>query len=133
MAACMKMETLQKSESENAFVAEVIPAIMINEDEVNTKTYIDEHDNYSSGVGTMWNAKEQIGVYSNYSKNVKYTSTNKSGSGDITFSGVCLGTPNYAYYPYSTDNNNNAEGYNHNNCLHKVRSTFCKESAKDCI
>ena len=106
MAACMKMETLQESESENAFVAEVIPAIMINEDEVNTKTYIDEHDNYSSGVGTMWNAKEQIGVYSNYSKNVKYTSTNKSGSGDITFSGVCLGTPNYAYYPYSTDNNN---------------------------
>ena len=106
MTSCMKMETLQESEPEQDFVVEVIPATIINEDEVNTKTYIDEHENYSSGVGTMWNAKEQIGVYSNYSKNVKFTSTNKSGSGDITFSGFCLGTPTYAYYPYSTENNN---------------------------
>lgn len=106
MTSCMKMETLQEPESENDFVVEVVPATLINEDEVDTKTYIDEHDNYSSGVGTMWNANEQIGVYSNYSKNVKYTSTNKSGTGDITFAGFCLGTPNYAYYPYSTDNNN---------------------------
>lgn len=106
MASCMKIDTLQESESEQDFVAEVVPATIINEDEVSTKTYIDEHENYSSGVGTMWNAKEQIGVYSNYSKNVKYTSTNKSGSGDITFSGFCLGTPNHAYYPYSTTNNN---------------------------
>lgn len=106
VTACMEMETLQDAESNYDFVAEVVPATVIIEDDVDTRTYIDEHDNYSSGVGTMWNANEQIGVYSNYSKNVKYTSTNKSGSGDITFSGICLGTPNYAYYPYSTENNN---------------------------
>lgn len=106
VTACMEMETLQDAESNYDFVAEVVPATVIIEDDVDTRTYIDEHDNYSSGVGTMWNANEQIGVYSNYSKNVKYTSTNKSGSGDITFSGICIGTPNYAYYPYSTDNNN---------------------------
>ena len=74
-------------------------------DAVNSRTSIDETNDYGSSVGVLWLPNEEIGVYSNYSKNVKFTSTNKSSTGEVTFRGFMLGTPKYAYYPYSTENN----------------------------
>ena len=74
-------------------------------DTVNSRTSIDETNDYGSSVGVLWLPNEEIGVYSNYSKNVKFTSTNKSSTGEVTFRGFMFGTPKYAYYPYSTENN----------------------------
>ena len=57
-----------------------------------------------------WAAGESIGVYGTSIKNTKYTSTNKSNSQSVTFSGGSLfKTPKYAYYPYSTANSSNAQ------------------------
>lgn len=70
-----------------------------------TRTFIDEHDNYESGVGTLWRTKELIGVYSAKTKNAKFTSTNSKSAGSVTFKGSVSGTAKYAYYPYSTNNN----------------------------
>lgn len=70
-----------------------------------TRTFIDEHDNYESGVGTLWRTKELIGVYSAKTKNAKFTSSNSKSAGSVTFKGSVSGTAKYAYYPYSTANN----------------------------
>ena len=57
-----------------------------------------------------WAASEAIGVYGSNFKNTKYTSTNKSNSQSVTFSGGSLfKTPKYAYYPYSSTNSSNAQ------------------------
>lgn len=57
-----------------------------------------------------WAASEAIGVYGSNFKNTKYTSTNKSNSQSVTFSGgSLLKTPKYAYYPYSSTNSSNAQ------------------------
>lgn len=74
-----------------------------------TRTFIDENESYSSGVGTLWRTKEVIGVYSSWSKNAKFTSTNTKSAGSVAFRGLVAGTPQYAYYPYSEANN----GVNH--------------------
>ena len=76
-----------------------------------SRTFIDENDAYSSGVGTMWRTKEEIGVYGtswgSEKKNVKFTSTNSKAAGTVSFSGGLLTsvTPKYAYYPYNAANN----------------------------
>ena len=76
-----------------------------DEDQKDTRTYIDEHENYESGVGTMWRTKEVIGVYGTLMTNSKFTSTNSKNAGTVSFRGSILGTPKYAYYPYSSQNN----------------------------
>lgn len=72
---------------------------------IDSRTAIDDYNDYGSSVGVLWLPNENIGVYSSYNKNVKFTSTNKSSTGEATFRGLMLGTPKYAYYPYSVENN----------------------------
>ena len=64
----------------------------------------------TSDFSLLWAAGESIGVYGSSITNTKYTSTNKSNSESVTFSGGSLfKTPKYAYYPYSTANNSIAQ------------------------
>lgn len=64
----------------------------------------------TSDFSLLWAAGESIGVYGSSITNTKYTSTNKSNSESVTFSGGSLfKTPKYAYYPYSTNNNSIAQ------------------------
>lgn len=108
--ACSEEEYLADESSEKVFSANIESPI-INEDEENvdlTRTFIDENGNYSSGVGTLWRPKEEIGVYANGllgAKNAKFTSTNDKDAGTVSFKGLTIATPKYAYYPYSQDNN----------------------------
>lgn len=69
-----------------------------------TRTAIDEANDYGSAVGVLWCPNESIGVYNDYFKNVKFTSTNTSNNATATFRGIMLGTPKYAYYPYNAEN-----------------------------
>ncbi len=61
--------------------------------------------------GAAWTSSDALGVYTDASeKNVKYTCTSAS-KGTFTASTKVSGTPQYAYYPYSTDNaSRNATG-----------------------
>lgn len=77
---------------------------MLGIDSPKSRTYVVEDDSYVDGIGTWWRTSEKIGVYSSYSKNVKFTSTNKKDAEEVSFRGSLLGTPKYAYYPYNEAN-----------------------------
>lgn len=108
-SACVEEELVNEVPLQAEFEADIeapSSAISVFEGDImGTRTYIDENDAYESGVGTLWRPKEVIGVYSNYSKNTKFTSTNSSNAASVSFSGFMLGTPKYAYYPYGSNNN----------------------------
>lgn len=109
LASCVENELIPEIDGDIIFKAEIeAPSTdpQIPFDTPQTKTYIDENEAYASGVSTMWRPKETVGVYSRYSKNAKFTSTNSSNSSKVSFSGFALGTPEYAYYPYSDANRN---------------------------
>lgn len=109
MASCMEEELTNEVPMEAEVEADIdapSSAISVFDGTIEevTRTYIDENDAYETGVGTMWRTKETIGVYGSYAKNAKFTSTNSKNSGTVSFSGLILGTPKYAYYPYSENN-----------------------------
>ena len=109
MASCSENEYLDE-EYNVALKADIAAPEEVLIDE-GSRTFIDENDAYTSGVGTMWRTKEEIGVYGtswgSEQKNVKFTSTNTKSAGTVSFSGGLLSsvTPKYAYYPYSATNN----------------------------
>ena len=74
-----------------------------------TRTMI--YDAADGGIELWWGAKEAIGVYGSNLKNKKFTGTNKyKDAASTSFTGATLfSSPKYAYYPYSADNNNNAQ------------------------
>ena len=92
----MELSAVTESPTEGDIVAIDLPK---------SRTFVVEDDKYENGVGTKWRTKEVIGVYSSYSKNAKFTSTNKSDSENVSFKGSMWGTPKYAYYPYNEANN----------------------------
>ena len=110
MASCSENEYLE--EASNVSLKAGIESPEIVSGDVDSRTFIDENDAYTSGVGTLWRTKEEIGVYAtswgSEKKNVKFTSTNTKSAGTVSFSGsLSFGvSPKYAYYPYSADNNN---------------------------
>ena len=102
MASCSQDETAEVAP--DVSVPAVIEAPVVHEApaiDAATRTFI----TVSNGVvGTKWSTKEVIGVFGNYGRNVKFTSSNKTSAENVTFTGAMLGSPKYAYYPYSTDN-----------------------------
>lgn len=108
MASCSQDETTAEGGFEVELAAS-IEAPAYNDPQVaidvpGTRTFLVEGSEYENGVGTWWSTKETIGVYSNNSKNVKFTSTNSKSAQSVSFSGWMLGTPKYAYYPYDSSN-----------------------------
>ena len=109
MASCSENEYLE--EAGNAMLNADIEAPEEFVSGLESRTFIDENDAYTSGVGTLWRTKEEIGVYGtswgSEKKNVKFTSTNTKSAGTVSFSGGLLSsvTPKFAYYPYSATNN----------------------------
>ena len=102
MASCSQDETAEVAPEVS--VPAVIEAPVVHEApaiDAATRTFI----TVSNGVvGTKWSTKEVIGVFGNYGRNAKFTSSNKTSAENVTFTGAMLGSPKYAYYPYSADN-----------------------------
>lgn len=102
MASCSQDETAEVAPEVS--VPAVIEAPVVHEApaiDAATRTFI----TVSNGVvGTKWSTKEVIGVFGNYGRNAKFTSSNRTSAENVTFTGAMLGSPKYAYYPYSTDN-----------------------------
>ena len=110
MSACAEeqLETQIQGEAELKANIEALSSAFAaydGQDQKDTRTYIDEHENYETGMATMWRTKETIGVYGTLMTNSKFTSTNSKNAGTVSFRGSILGTPKYAYYPYSSQNN----------------------------
>ena len=106
MAACVEEDVVDQVPMEaevEADIEAISSAVSVFGDEASceTRTYIYEGD----VIGTKWRPKETIGVYGSYTTNAKFTSTNTGNASTVKFSGLILGTPKYAYYPYSSDNN----------------------------
>lgn len=102
LAACAEEEIVDQVPVEVEIEADIeaVGSAFDNEDPSNTRTYIYEGD----VIGTKWRPRETIGVYGGLSTNAKFTSTNTGNASTVKFTGLILGTPKYAYYPYSSTN-----------------------------
>lgn len=106
MAACVEEDVVEQIPMEaeiEADIEAVSSAVSVfgDEEPSSTRTYIYEGD----VIGTKWRPKETIGVYGSYATNAKFTGTNTANASTVKFSGLILGAPKYAYYPYSSNNN----------------------------
>ena len=106
MASCSKDETAKDS-------FETIEATVTVPEQVDaftgSRTMI--YDAADGGIELWWGTSEAIGVYGTRLTNKKFTGTNKyKDAASTSFSGATLfSSPKYAYYPYSADNNSNAQ------------------------
>ena len=86
----------------------VIYAELGDEALAQTKSCIDPTVYSQNKVGLMWTSEDKLGVFGSAGKtNAEFTSSLSSAATTAAFSGT-LGegeTPQYAYYPYTADNN----------------------------
>lgn len=86
---------------------ETIEAEIQNPEEFKqTKTCVDGLNLNPDFIGLLWQPNDQIGVYSQDGKtrNVNFKCTSSTNVPRAEFSGEFSGTPYYAYFPYSTEN-----------------------------
>lgn len=86
----------------------IVADIAEPEEAQQTRTCVDIKNPNTSFIGLLWQPDDQIGVYSQdgKSKNAKFTTTATQNEPQAEFSGEMSGTPFYAYFPYSSDNDN---------------------------
>ena len=107
MSACSQDDLASEFDEVKDIKGVVEAPVVVNGFEATTRSVVKEN---TSDFSLLWAAGESIGVYGSSITNTKYTSTNKSNSESVTFSGGSLfKTPKYAYYPYSTANNSIAQ------------------------
>lgn len=83
-----------------------ISIIALTDDDLLTRTCVDSENPVKTGI--LWSPGDVIGVYgSNGTKNAVFTTPIVSNAAEAVFSGTLAGSeyPEYAYYPYSEDNN----------------------------
>lgn len=108
ITACTENEFLEDGLTEFELSANIeslkLDSCTIAMNSIESRTFISEDDSYESGYAMLWRTDEVIGVYGNYAKNAKFTSTNDEYAETVSFKGFMFGTPKYAYYPYSEVN-----------------------------
>lgn len=83
-----------------------ISIIALTDDDLLTRTCVDSENPVKTGI--LWSPGDVIGVYGNSgTKNAVFTTPIVSNAAEAVFSGTLSGSeqPEYAYYPYSDDNN----------------------------
>ena len=75
-----------------------------------SRTCVDVKNPSTSFIGLLWQPGDKIGVYNvdGSSGNIAFTNTATENVPQTEFSGEMSGTPHYAYYPYSADNDGRA-------------------------
>lgn len=73
-----------------------------------TKTCVDVRNPNTGFIGFLWQPEDEIGVYSQdgNSRNANFKCTAEQNVPQAEFDGEMNGAPYYAYYPYSSDNDN---------------------------
>lgn len=79
-------------------------------DALQSRTCVDVKNPSTSFIGLLWQPGDKIGVYNvdGSSGNIAFTNTATENVPQTEFSGEMSGTPHYAYYPYSADNDGRA-------------------------
>ena len=83
-----------------------IRIVALADDDLLTRTCVDSENTMKTGI--LWSPGDVIGVYGNSgTKNAVFTTPIVSNAAETVFSGTLAGSeqPEYAYYPYSEDNN----------------------------
>lgn len=77
-----------------------------SEEALQTRTCVDVRNPNTGFIGLLWQPEDQIGVYSQNgnSRNAIFKCTATQKAPQAEFGGEMSGTPYYAYYPYSADN-----------------------------
>ncbi len=86
---------------------ETIEAEILNPEEAQqTRSCVDGVNLNPDFIGLLWQPNDQIGVYSQDGKtrNVNFKCTSSTNVRRAEFSGEISGTPYYAYFPYSKEN-----------------------------
>ena len=73
-----------------------------------TRTCVDVRNPNTGFIGFLWQPNDEIGVFSQdgNSRNANFKCTAEQNSPQAEFGGEMSGSPYYAYYPYSVDNDN---------------------------
>ena len=76
------------------------------EDDQSSRSCVNVKNTNTSVTSFFWQPNDKIGVYSKdgASKNVPFTNTAKKNVATTEFAGEISGTPYYAYFPYSAEN-----------------------------
>ena len=79
-------------------------------EEVLSKSCVDVVSNSTGSTVILWQPNDKIGVYTQDGKegNVPFTNTSKNLVAFTEFAGEMNGTPYYAYFPYSSENDGRA-------------------------
>ncbi len=88
----------------DAMTPEAETVIIANIGSAASRTAIDPTNYYGGHVGILWTPEDAIGVFGGTTANARFACNATQPTGRAAFSGNCA-TPEYAYYPYSDDNN----------------------------
>ncbi|MGN0202877.1 MAG: CotH kinase family protein [Candidatus Cryptobacteroides sp.] len=84
---------------------ETLITAVIDEGETETRTCIDPAHYKDNVTGILWSPGDMIGVFTDGgSQNACFTNNSTANVAKATFTGTIAGTPAYAYYPYTGDN-----------------------------
>ena len=93
---------------------DVTVTAVIDDGEVETRTVIDP-TTYKDVTGLLWSPGDKIGVFTDGTapgttgtENACFTNNSTGNVAKATFAGSFAGTPAFAYYPYTEDNNGRA-------------------------
>ena len=103
LSSCVEDEIVSEDFSlHQKFTAE-IPSF---DEEVLSRSCVDVKNTNTSFTGILWQPNDKIGVYTQdgRSGNVPFTNTAKKNVASADFAGEINGTPYYAYFPYSSEN-----------------------------
>lgn len=93
-----KMETLQVPVGNTVITANV------NDGAERTRSAIDNREYLNGDIGILWTPDDMLGVFGASDSNVPFRNVLQYYAGRTQFTGDMQGTPLYAYYPYSADN-----------------------------
>ena len=103
LSSCTQIEGVGDDYSRNQTIAIEMNVPL---EPLETRTCVDVKNATSASVGFLWQPGDKIGVYTKdgSEKNIPFTNPAIENVASAKFEGAMSGTPYYAYYPYSADN-----------------------------
>lgn len=103
LGSCVEEEMVGDDFSRNQKITVEIPEYI---DDQLGRSCVDVKNSTSSVTSFLWQPNDKIGVFTKdgSSGNVPFTNTSEKNVASAEFAGEMSGTPYYAYFPYSSDN-----------------------------
>lgn len=103
LGSCVEEEMVGDDFSRNQKITVEIPEYI---DDQLGRSCVDVKNSTSSITSFLWQPNDKIGVFTKdgSSGNVPFTNTSEKNVASAEFAGEMSGTPYYAYFPYSSDN-----------------------------